>query len=139
MVITSATTDIYQVGAAPGRARTRGTTYSDEDAYVAGQVAIIALPFLGYLLGTVACYRAIADQYLGRPTGRGESLRYAAGRLGATLWLTIILRRRPRLRASSRSIIPGIWLGGRLVGGLPGDARRAHRRRRRAEAVVQAW
>ena len=63
---------------------------------------MIALSFLGYLLGTVACYRAIADTYLGRETSARASLRFAGGRLGATLWLTIVLVV-GLVRASSRS------------------------------------
>jgi len=110
VIITSATTDVYQVGSSTWTAGSSGgTKYSDEDAYAAGQVAIIALQILGYLLGTVACYRAIADQYLGRPTSPGDTLRFAGSRLGATLWLTIILGV-GLFFAFIALIVPGIWL-----------------------------
>jgi hypothetical protein len=110
VVIISSTTDTYQVGSSAftGDASS-ATTYSDEGAYVAGRTLIIALTFLGYLLGTVACYRAIADTYLGRVTGARASLRDAGRRLGATLWLSIILVVGIALGVIAL-IVPGIWL-----------------------------
>jgi hypothetical protein len=108
VVIISATTDTYQVGSTFGETASK-TTYGDDGAYAAGQVAMLALSFLSYLLGTVACYRAVADTYLGRPTSAGASLRYAADRLGATLWLTIVLV--VGLTAAFLAlIVPFVWL-----------------------------
>jgi Membrane domain of glycerophosphoryl diester phosphodiesterase len=91
VLIISSTTDVYQTGTMFATSATTKTTYSDSGAYAAGQVAIIALTFLSYLLGNVACYRAVADTYLGRETSARTSLSFAASRLGATLWLTILL------------------------------------------------
>jgi hypothetical protein len=92
VLVISSTTDVYQAGQSAFTASSSSaTTYSDKGAYFAGQTIIIALSFLGYLLGTVACYRAVADAYLGRPSGPRDSLAYAGSRLGATLWLTIVL------------------------------------------------
>jgi Membrane domain of glycerophosphoryl diester phosphodiesterase len=110
VLITVTTIDDYKAGSETwtGSAST-GTTWSDEGTYAAGQVAIIALTFLGYLLGTVACYRAIADTYLGRESGAGDTLRYAGARLGATLWLTIVLVV-GLVIAFLALIVPGIWL-----------------------------
>jgi hypothetical protein len=109
LIITS-TTDVYQAGTSLGAdsAATK-TTYSNEGAYVAGQGLIVVLSILGYLLGTVACYRAIADTYLGRPTSARASLAFATRRLGATLWLTIVLCV-ALLAAFLALVIPGIWL-----------------------------
>jgi hypothetical protein len=107
ILIISATTDVYQAGG--GLESTSGTTYSDEGAYVAGRTIMVALQILGYLLGTVACYRAIADTYLGRETDARGSLRYAGNRLGATLWLTIVLFI-GLLAGFLALILPGIWL-----------------------------
>jgi hypothetical protein len=111
LAIVSATTDTYQVGTSSFSADTSGTktTYSDESAYVGGQIAIQVLSLIGYLLGTVACYRAIADTYLGGETGVRESLRFAAGRAGATLWLSLVLVV-GLLGAYLALVIPGIWL-----------------------------
>jgi hypothetical protein len=108
LIITS-TTDVYQVGTSFSSSADSATSYSDEGAYVAGQTLIIALGFLGYLLGTVACYRAIADTYLGRETSARASLRFAGGRLGATLWLTIVLGI-GLIAGFVALFLPGIWL-----------------------------
>ena len=110
IIIIKSTTDVYQIGTSFSSTAETATTYSDEGAYVAGQTLMIALSFLGYLLGTVACYRAIADTYLGRETSARASLRYR--------------RRAPRRHAvaddrARRSglvlgflalLVPGIWL-----------------------------
>jgi hypothetical protein len=111
LLIIKSTTDTYQVGTSTIGTDTSGTktTYSDENAYVSGQVAIQLLSLIGYLLGTVACYRAIADTYLGGETGVGESLRFAGRRAGATLWLSILLIL-GLIGAYLALIVPGIWL-----------------------------
>src|SRR4051812_38359580 len=109
VLIISSTTDVYQAGTSFSATEGTKTTYSDSGAYAAGQVAVIALTFLSYLLGTVACYRAVSDTYLNRPTSARESLSYAAGRLGATLWLTIVFAV-GILAGFVALILPGIWL-----------------------------
>ncbi len=109
IIIIKSTTDVYQVGTSFSSTADTATTYGDEGAYVAGQTLMIALSFLGYLLGTVACYRAIADTYLGRPTSARASLRYAGNRLGATLWLTIVLACGLVLGFVA-FLVPGVWL-----------------------------
>ncbi len=109
IIIIKSTTDVYQVGTSFSSTADTATTYSDEGAYVAGQTLMIALSILGYLLGTVACYRAIADTYLGRETSAVASLRFASSRLGATLWLTIVLAFGLVLGFIA-FLVPGIWL-----------------------------
>jgi hypothetical protein len=110
VLIISSTTDVYQAGSSGlTGSGSSGTTYSDEGAYVAGQTLKLALGILGYLLGTVACYRAIADTYLGRETNARESLSYAGNRLGATLWLTIVMIV-GLIAGFIALVIPGIWL-----------------------------
>jgi Membrane domain of glycerophosphoryl diester phosphodiesterase len=110
VLVISSTTDVYQAGTSSLAAdSSSATTYSDEGAYIAGQTIVIALSFLGYLLGTVACYRAIADAYLGRPTGARETLSFAGTRLGATLWLTIVYAV-GLILAFLALILPFFWL-----------------------------
>ena len=109
ILIISSTTDVYQAGTLFSTSDTTKTTYSDSGAYAAGQVAILALTFLSYFIGNVACYRAIADTYLQRETSARDSLSFAAGRLGATLWLTILLVLGIFL-GFLFLILPGIWL-----------------------------
>jgi hypothetical protein len=111
MVIITSTTDTYQAGSASfstDSASSR-TTYGDEGAYIGGQVVIQLLSLIGYILGTVACYRIIADAYLGETSDVRESLRFAAERAGATLWLTILLVL-GLIGAFIALIVPGIWL-----------------------------
>jgi hypothetical protein len=111
LLIVSATTDVYEVGSGfATESSASKTTYGDEGVYIAGQLLIQLLSLFGYLIGTVACYRAIADSYLGRPTSAAESLRFAWRRIGATLWLTIVLVA-GLVVAFVALIIPGIWLG----------------------------
>lgn len=111
VLITNLTTNTYEVGTGgfTGTSSGSGTTYDDRDAFLAGQLAVSVLGFLGYLLGTVACYGAIANQYLGRAVTPKESLRYASDRFGAILWLTIILGI-GLVFAFLALIVPGIWL-----------------------------
>jgi hypothetical protein len=110
LIIVAATTDVYEVGAAlSSDSASSATAYGDEDAYVAGQLAIQLLGLVGYLIGTVACYRAIADGHLGRPAEVADSLRFAARRAGTTLWLTLLLIV-GLIAAFVALIIPGIWL-----------------------------
>ena len=59
----------------------------DQAAYTGGQVVIAMLTLVSYLLGTVACYRAVADTYLGRPTSARASLTFALRRLGTRVLL----------------------------------------------------
>jgi hypothetical protein len=110
VLVITATTDTYDVSA--GRFTTdtsTNTTYSDESAYIGGQVVIQLLSLVGYVLGTVACYRVIADAYLGGEATVGDSLRFAARRVGATLWLSLLLIL-GLIGAFIAFVIPGIWL-----------------------------
>jgi hypothetical protein len=110
LLIISSTTDTYQVGSSAfDTGAVSHTTYSDRGAYVSGQLVIQVLSLIGYLLGTVACYRAIVDTYLGRPTSARESLRFAAERLGATLWLSILVVAGV-IAGTVAFVVPGIWL-----------------------------
>jgi hypothetical protein len=110
MLIIQSTTDVYEVGSSfASTSATSATRYSDEGAYLAGQVVIELLGLLGYLIGTVACYRAIADSYLGRDTTAEESLRFAARHAGRTLLLTILFVIL-LIPAFVALVLPGIWL-----------------------------
>lgn len=109
VIITVTTIDDYKAGSGFLATASHTGDAGDDGAFVAGSTAILVLTFLGYLLGTVACYRAIADTYNGRETGAAESLRFAGERLGATLWLTIVLGVGLVLGFLA-FVVPGIWL-----------------------------
>jgi MFS family permease len=107
LIITVATTDSWSLHSSLGDQT--DVRYTDEGAYAAGQAGIIALAFLSYLLGTVACYRAVADTYLGRATSVRESLAFAVDRLGASLWLSILLVVAV-IAGFLAFVVPGVWL-----------------------------
>lgn len=109
VIITAATIDDYKAGSGFLATPSHTGDAGDDGAFLAGSTAILALTFLGYLLGTVACYRAIADTYLGRETSAGASLRFAGDRLGAALWLGIVLAVGVAIGLLA-FIVPGIWL-----------------------------
>jgi hypothetical protein len=53
--------------------------------YVVAEIVILVLAVLTSLLATAACFKAIADAWLGTAPAAGRSLRYALGRLVALL------------------------------------------------------
>jgi hypothetical protein len=105
VVITATTIDDYKVGSG----LLTPTSDSGDGSSVGGDTAILALMILGYLFGTVACYRLIGENYLGRATGAADALRYAADRLGSTLWLGIMLIAGV-VAGLFAFVLPGIWL-----------------------------
>jgi hypothetical protein len=110
LLITESTTRVYDVAAGFGLSGDRGgIAYTNQGAYVAGQITIALLGVLTSLLSTVACFKAVADGYLGRVPSAGNSLRFASRRLPSALWLTfaMILVLAPAFVAL---VIPGIWL-----------------------------
>jgi hypothetical protein len=107
LIITVATTDGWSLQ--PSFGDQANIRYTDESAYAAGQVGIIALTLLSYLLGTVACYRAVADTYLGRATTVRQSLGFAVDRLGASLWLSVLLVVAV-MAGLLAFVVPGIWM-----------------------------
>jgi hypothetical protein len=58
--------------------------------YAAGTFAAVIISFLGTQLATAACFRAVADAYLGGRPGWRESLRFAASRFHSILWVVIL-------------------------------------------------
>jgi hypothetical protein len=83
--------------------------YTDEGAYVAGQIANGIIALFVYLLGQVACYRIVAESYLGRRIGARESLRYATRFILPTLWVSTLFVLLVGL-GSILLVIPGIYL-----------------------------
>jgi len=108
-IVIAATTDVYEVGGGLVTGGGPQTAYGDEGAYVTGQIVIAILSVFSYLAGTVACYRAIADTYAGRPTSATASLRYAAAHFGPALWLAMLYIAGVALGLVA-FLLPGIWL-----------------------------
>jgi hypothetical protein len=119
LIIAESTTRVYDVASGFGLTGDRsGAVYADEGAYAAGQIAIGILGVLTALLSTVACFKAVADAYLGRlPTPR-DSVRFAARRLPSALWMTIVMVV-VLIPAFLALVVPGIWLAVAFSMGLP--------------------
>jgi glycerophosphoryl diester phosphodiesterase family protein len=81
----------------------------EEDAFFASQAVIGLLSGVVYLLSTAACFKAVADAYLGSEPAAGRSLSFALRRLPALIWFGIVLVAALVL-AFLLLIIPGIWL-----------------------------
>jgi hypothetical protein len=120
VAIISATTDVYEVGSEQwlGGATDGATTYADDGAFVGGQVAILALAFLGNLLGTVVCFRAVAEQAQGRAVSVAETLRFARERLGPGFELSGLVLAGVFLGLVA-FVVPGVWLAVAWAVALP--------------------
>jgi hypothetical protein len=81
----------------------------DEDAFLASQAVIALLQGLVYMLSTAACFKAVADGYLGSEPRAGRSLGFAVRRLPGLIWLGIVMVVALAL-AFVALAIPGIWL-----------------------------
>ncbi len=117
LIIAESTTRVYDASGF-GLSGDTHAVYADAGAYTAGQVAITILGVLTSLLATVACFKAVADAYLGRVPTPGNSLRFAARRLPSALWMTIVMVVL-LIPAFLALIVPGIWLAVAFSMGLP--------------------
>ncbi|HEU4976206.1 MAG TPA: hypothetical protein VFT50_14025 [Baekduia sp.] len=106
LLVTALTTDRHDV--ASGGLLT-GTDYGSDGAGLAGGAIVATLAIVGYLLGTVACYRAVTDTYAGRETSAEASLRFAGERLGPALWLMILILL-GLVAGFLACVVPGVWL-----------------------------
>ena len=82
---------------------------SSDAAAVGAAVAVLVLFFALYVIVPVACFRAVADTYIGREPDWRSSLRFAARRIGSTLWLGLLLIVALAI-AFVALVIPYIWL-----------------------------
>src|SRR5882672_7165779 len=80
-LVSSSTSDIQD-----GKA-----VYTDEGAYIAGQLVNVALRQLATTFVTIGCFHVIAEAYLGRDAGAGDSLAFAGRRLPKIIWTGLIL------------------------------------------------
>lgn len=109
-LITAATTEFCR-GAGCANEFEADTVYLWEDdvAYYGGRVVIGLLAALQFVVVQVACFRILAEGYLGRSVGAGASVRYALSRGWATVWLTVLLLA-GLVVAFLALLLPGIWL-----------------------------
>ncbi len=109
-LITAVTTDFCE-GAGCVNELGANTVYvwQDDVAYYGGQAVIVLLAVLQFIVVQVACFRILAEGYLGRSVGARDSMRYALSRGWSTLWLGVLLLA-GLVVATLLLILPGIWL-----------------------------
>jgi hypothetical protein len=76
---------------------------------VAGLVVVVVIGLLVSLLLTAATVKAVSDAYLGRRPSVRDSLVFAVHRIGALMWLYLLLGIGVALAAIAL-VIPAIWL-----------------------------
>jgi len=82
----------------------------DTAAFWAGQLVIVLLGMVSYLLATGACFHAIADGWLGRQPSWRESVKFAARRAHSLLWISVLYGLCVFV-GLLLCIAPGVWLG----------------------------
>ena len=95
-------------------------TVSDSDLWtvVAASIAALVISFLASQFATGACFRAVAETYLGRKSGWRSSLGFAARRFHSILWI-VILGGVLTILATFLCILPGVYLGVAFAVALP--------------------
>lgn len=86
-------------------------TISDDDAWtlIAGQLVSLAVVVVMQMLATAACFRAIAQAWLGNEPDWRESLKFGVRSAPGLLWVTILVGL-ATLAGTIACLIPGIWL-----------------------------
>jgi hypothetical protein len=90
-------------------AQTPAETIEELNQYLGGLAVSGVLQILAVLLATAACFRAIAQAYLGEQTDWRSSLNYAL-RLAPALLLITLLNALGVLLGLLLFVLPGIWL-----------------------------
>lgn len=89
-----------------------------QGGYLAAQLVIGVLTGLTALLASGACFKAVSDAYMGEAPNWRDSLRFAFGKLGSLLWLTVIVVV-ILILAFIALVLPGIYLGVAFAVALP--------------------
>jgi hypothetical protein len=91
--------------------QTSGEVVVHDDLWtlVAATVVVVLLGLLAGVLATGACFKAVADAYLGQTTDWRRSLGFATRRLGSIVWITV-LSAVVAVLAALACILPGVWL-----------------------------
>src|SRR5215211_7007669 len=95
----------------PSRSGGGSGTYDNDDFWtiVAAGLVSVVLGFLASQFATGACFRAVAETYLGRSTDWRASLRFAGRRFHSILWIVTLGSILTGLGALL-CIIPGVYL-----------------------------
>ena len=146
VVPTQVLSALVDVSATGGVISGTGAEADVEDEEVAtvvgGVVAVVALALLGYMLATAACFKAVADAYLGGEPAWRSSLAFAARRLHSVLWVSVLIGVLATL-AAIPLILPAVWLFVAWTVAVPAllseDARGLSALRRSFRLVRRRW
>jgi hypothetical protein len=86
---------------------------ADDEAlgtYIAGIAVTAILSLLATIVATAACFKAVADAYLGQRSSWRDSLGYVFRRLHSVLWI-LVLSMLILIPAFIACVLPGVWLG----------------------------
>ena len=75
-----------------------------------GILVIVVLSLVGSILSTGACFKAVADAYLGERPDWRSSLGFALRRFGSLLWVLLVASL-ALLPLFAACLLPGIWVG----------------------------
>ena len=92
--------------------------HSDVWTFVAAGLVTVVIAFFASQFATGACFRAVAETYLGRSTSWRESLAFAARRFRSIIWI-VLLGGLLTIVGAIFCIIPGIYLGVAFAVALP--------------------
>jgi len=107
--IVTASADSSDPGISFDEATGEVTVHDDLWTLVAATLVVGLLSLLATVLATGACFKAVADAYLGHATDGRRSLGFAARRLGSIVWITL-LSALVAVLAAVACIVPGVWL-----------------------------
>jgi hypothetical protein len=82
----------------------------DTGTYLVGILISTAIAWFATKLALAACFRAVADGYLGNPSDWRSSLKFAFRRLHSVVWITFLGGLLSGLAAIA-CLVPGIYLG----------------------------
>ena len=87
------------------------TEYTAEDFWIAGTATLlgVVITFLATTLATAACFKAVADAYLGEPSHWRSSVQFALRRVHSVIWVTF-LGAFLAVLGLLFLIVPGVWL-----------------------------
>jgi hypothetical protein len=101
-----------------GSSSNDSVTEADLWTYVAAGLTSLVVGFLASQFATGACFRAVAETYLGHRTGWRSSLAFAARRFHSILWI-VLLGGTLTVLGAFFCVIPGIYLAVAFAVALP--------------------
>ena len=119
----------------------RGGTIEADELWtsLAASLASLVIGFLASQFATGACFRAVAETYLGQSTGWRSSLRFAARKFHSILWI-VLLGGFVTVLGIIFCVIPGIYLAVSFAVAMPvlmSEGQRGRKALGRSRALVR--